>query len=74
MLNWEEIPQDQAGFLCRTKIPGGWLVKEVQEVHIDLRRDHIDILNSKGYEWTSSICFVPDPQHQWNIDGSITVK
>ncbi len=31
-LVWEELKQDQAGYMYRCKVPGGWLVKEVHDV------------------------------------------
>ena len=67
MLTWEEIKQNTGGTLYRTKIPNGWLVKEVNEVHLDLKSDFRNILENSGYEWTSSICFIPDSEHRWDL-------
>lgn len=39
MLKWEEVKQSTGGTLFRTRILNGWLVKEVQEVHLDLKSD-----------------------------------
>jgi len=65
MLSWEEIKQNQAGYLSRAKVPNGWLVKEAHDVHITI--PDTNILDNHGYEWTSSITFVPDPKHEWII-------
>lgn len=66
MLIWETIPQDQAGYLSRAKIFGGWLVKEAHDVHLTI--PDTNVLGNHGYEWTSSITFVPDPKHEWEIN------
>lgn len=68
MLNWEIIPQNTAGTLQRVKVPNGWLVREVQDVHLDLGGHFKPILSNSGYEWTSSITFVPDPNWEWKIE------
>lgn len=67
MLNWEIIPQDTAGILQRTKVVGGWLVKEVHEVYLEHNNGSF-ILENNGHTWTSSITFVPDVLHQWKIE------
>lgn len=67
MLIWTQIPQDTAGTLYRVKVPGGWLIKEVQDVHLNLK-DNMNVLSNNGYEWTTSITFVPDLKHEWVID------
>ena len=73
MLNWEEIKQNHGGTLFRCKVPNGWLVKEVQEVHIDVN-DGAPILSNTGYEWTSSLAFVPDVNHEWDTNKEIKSK
>lgn len=65
MLIWEEIKQDTAGTLYRSKVPNGWLVKEVQDVHVVI--EHSNTLGNHGYEWTSSLTFVPDINNSWEI-------
>lgn len=69
MLYWEEIKQNQGAYLCRAKVFGGWLVKETQEVHLDIGDNHTSVLSNTGYEWTSSITFVPDANHEWKINN-----
>lgn len=68
MLNWEEIPQSTAGSLQRCEVPMGWLVKEVHEVYLTLNQLDIPTLDCGGFTWTSSITFVPDPHHEWEIE------
>ena len=62
-LEWEEIKQNHAGTLYRAKVPNGWLIKEVQDVLTNV--DGVN--NTSGYQWTSSITFVPDFEHLWVI-------
>jgi len=64
MLNWEEVKQNTSGILYRVQLCGGWLVKEVQDV---CQYDGIEML-AQGYSWTTSITFVPDPEHKWIIE------
>ena len=61
LIEWEELRQTQAGYLYRAQVPGGWLVKEVQDVGIVLNGslDH-------GYSWQSTLVFIPDPTHSWS--------
>ena len=66
MLNWEKIKQDTAGTLQRCKVPNGWLVKEVHDVHINMG-DGSNPLGHYGYTWTSSLVFIPDANHSWIV-------
>lgn len=50
----------------RMKVPGGWIVKAYENVCTFLGYDY-DIRN--GYEWRVAMCFVPDPNHEWEIDN-----
>jgi hypothetical protein len=68
MVEWEEIKQNTAGILFRYKLSNGWLVKEVQDVHLELN-DGRNLLNHTGFEWSSSITFVPDSAHEWIINN-----
>ena len=56
---WENIDSDTA----RLKVPGGWLVRYDNEV---VEIVHGEELQS-GYQWRSSMNFVPDPNHDWVI-------
>ena len=57
-LEWETLEN----CIERAAVPGGWLVKATEEVHMSF---HEDQPPTEGYEWTSSIAFVPDPSHEW---------
>lgn len=66
MNNWEEVKQEQAGYLWRMKVPGGWLVKSVEDVMTTIT--NVDYVYSESnVEWRSSICFVPDANNEWKI-------
>lgn len=58
---WEEVQQDNAGMLMRAKVPGGWLVREIQDVTTVIEPGRME----QGYAWTTSLCFVPDVNHDW---------
>lgn len=69
---WESLSiKGGAGFMFRLKVPGGWLVKEVYNLAMPVAEtwDHkngaIGWENKDGYQWTSSICFYPDPEYIW---------
>lgn len=57
---WEDIKSEYAGHLQRAPVPGGWLVRDVQDVLVDMGRGP-----ESGYAWSSSLTFVPDPTGQW---------
>ena len=60
---WEKVEQEQSGYLYRAKVPGDWLVKEVQDVLTS--NEDAGLKMHDGYEWRSSLCFVPDVDHAW---------
>ena len=65
-LEWESVNDDsQISSTERAKVFGGWLVKITDEV---LRSMHEDQPLTEGYEWRTSICFVPDINHEWGYD------
>ena len=51
---WDTVIE---GSLYRLKIFGGWLVSEISDV------DTVDANNQ-----VTSICFVPDPKHEWDLN------
>src|SRR5215213_5758267 len=70
---WEEVPQNHAGYLYRLKVPGGWIVKETHDVsrqrpmsyNTDNGSRYTEWENVEGFEWRSTMCFVPDPEYKW---------
>ncbi len=49
----------------RAKVPGGWIIKSYTDVLVRLHSDQTPVA---GYEWRTSICFMPDADHVWQID------
>lgn len=68
-LFWEQLSEPgRAGKLERTRVPGGWLVREYQEVtHHFPSRGIVE-----GYDWRVALAFVPDPEHVWLREISST--
>lgn len=68
-LEWEPIDQEHAGTMFRARVPGGWLVKEVQDKALAYPEEFKENVNGwryeTGYEWRSSVTFVPDAEHEW---------
>jgi hypothetical protein len=60
MLNWEEIKHDCSFHLYRAKIFGGWLV--VTPIN------GLKSLIGGKPDMQSSVTFVPDPNHQWELN------
>jgi len=56
-LEWEQIDN----YHQRAPIFGGWLVKTYEDVsHLGL-----GYATTIGWDWRISMCFVPDPNHEW---------
>lgn len=66
-LKWEQIPQDLTGSLNRTPIFGGWLVRLFEDIRSPINIGYPQPDYQQGYEWRPSICFVPDPNHEWDL-------
>jgi len=58
-LEWEQIDN----YHRRAPIPGGWLVKAIEDVMRDMSASGQGLMC--GWEWRVSMCFVPDPNHEW---------
>lgn len=59
---WEKIdPYHQ-----RAKVPGGWALKSIEDVYTKMYDDTRPL---PGCEYRSSICFIPDTNHEWEIDS-----
>lgn len=52
-IEWEKIDEE----IHRAKILGGWLVTH---------KNAFSIPDSSSLNFSYSICFVPDPNHEWN--------
>lgn len=57
-LIWESIDSNHE----RAQVLGGWLVKSHNEVF-----EYINETMQTGWNWQTSLCFVPDPTHTWDI-------
>jgi hypothetical protein len=68
MLNWEGIKHDHGFTMQRTPIPGGWLVAVVSDVMTPINTGYNMPEPREGYEWRTSITFVPDPNHEWKVN------
>lgn len=51
-LEFEKVDSNLAGHVWRARVPGGWLVRVTNDVRGPVN-------------WRDSICFVPDPNHEW---------
>jgi hypothetical protein len=59
-MKWEDVEY----CMVRARVPGGWLVKHTDDVNVSL---HEGVSPQTGYEWRTSLCFVPDPNNEWKI-------
>lgn len=64
MLVFEEVKSNLGDTLWRAPIPGGWLVKVTSEV---IHQNPQQGMQS-GWDWRSSITFVPDKAHSWKVE------
>lgn len=74
MLKWEDVPQDNRFYLRRTPIFGGWLVQMISDVNTPFKISVNDgeIYDRQGDEHRTSITFVPDPNHEWDLNTDYT--
>ena len=56
-LEWVKVENG----MIRASIPGGWLVRQYES--------HYDTGMARWEEEIVSICFVPDPNHVWDVSG-----
>lgn len=64
-LEWEQIEHNHGNYLTRAKVFGGWLVMSTDEVQTPMDEGYDKPVNRQGYEWRTSITFVPDLKHEW---------
>lgn len=58
-LIWQDIKHDNGYWLRRTPVFGGWLVAALSDLP--------DINGQSGTYWNTSITFVSDMHHKWNL-------
>jgi hypothetical protein len=58
--------EDIDSWHTRAKVFGGWLVK-VNEPVFHLPNGVSD--GGDGWDWRVVMAFVPDPKHEWSIEG-----
>ena len=59
-MEWERIDS----YHERAKVPGGWIFK----AYADVCHLNPDYIHTTGYDFRVSVCFVPDPNHEWQLD------
>jgi len=64
MLEWKQVTKD--GSTWKLKVPGGWIVRYSDDIVHD-RAIYGRGLES-GWDWRSSIVFVPDPEWYWLVE------
>lgn len=65
-LTFEPLESNQGNFF-RAKVPGGWLIMSEQDVMHNEPNYGRDGFRS-GFDWRTSVTFVPDPTHEWKVD------
>lgn len=63
---WQQLLTADGQLLYRMAVRGGWLVKTVDDVMSQIQADHIPFHERSGYEWRSSVTFMPDTDHEWD--------
>ena len=57
---WERL--DDCTF--RANVFGGWIVRYSEEVIHDIETQGL----VDGWDWRTSLVFVPDPEHKWLLE------
>ncbi len=64
---WEKIMSGE-GYIMRTRTPTGWLVREVNDcAHVT---PHESQRISIGWDWRTTLVFVPDPEGIWLLEAA----
>jgi hypothetical protein len=66
-LTWEPIESNHGSYINRAKVFGGWLVMTTDDVQTPTEQGYDRPVLEQGFEWRTSLCFVPDPKHEWVI-------
>ena len=64
-LKWEWIHE---GFMQRSKVPWGWLVRCYENVFHPDKVTYSDQYGT-GFDYRIFVCFVFDPFHWWNTEA-----
>ncbi len=64
-IEFERVESNLAGYVWRAQVPGGWLVRVVSDVRSPVNYGEGEPRFEEGYEWRDSVCFMPDPKHEW---------
>lgn len=51
----------------RAKVFGGWIVKTHESVYHDMSNEGGGM--QEGWDWRVAMVFVPDPNHEWEIEA-----
>lgn len=64
-LYWEDVESSPAlsSYIRRAKVPNGWLVMVTEDVIQDQSAYGRGLVT--GWDWRTSICFVPDSIGEW---------
>ena len=57
---WEELGDN---YSKRAKVHGGWIVVHYTDVVHETEHQGM----AGGWDWRSSMVFVPDPKHEWEL-------
>lgn len=60
-LEFEQIDD----FHQRAKVIGGWVLKAYENVCETTPHNTFE----SGYNWRVAMCFIPDPNHEWQIEN-----
>lgn len=58
-MEWEQIDT----VTSRAKVFGGWMVRISEPV-----THHTPNGLQDGWDWRTSLCFIPDPNHEWKLE------
>lgn len=64
-LQWEEIKNNHGNYIHRAKVFGGWLIKHLDNAYSYIDEGYDKLTAKTGYQWRTSITFIPDANHEW---------
>ena len=66
-LKWEKVESHHSNYINRAAVFGGWLVMSTDDVR-EYQGPDSYMSGKEGYQWRTSICFIPDPNHEWDLN------